>query len=67
MYIKFWLEELARSGTPMRRCQDKIKLDCRMADSCEHGKEPSDSINVGNFLTNWVTISLSRSLQHGIG
>jgi hypothetical protein len=31
-----------------------------VADSCEHGNEPLGSIKVGDFLTNWVTISFSR-------
>jgi hypothetical protein len=37
-----------------------------MADSCEHGNEPSPSLKTGNFLTRWMTISFSRrTLTHG--
>jgi hypothetical protein len=31
-----------------------------LAGSCEHGDEPSASIEGGNFLDSWVTISFSR-------
>jgi hypothetical protein len=35
--------------------------------SCEHGNEPSGSAKSGNFLTNQVTVGLSRTLLQGVG
>jgi hypothetical protein len=39
-----------------------------MTGFCEHGNEPSGSVNkVGYFLTSWATISFSRNiLHHGV-
>jgi hypothetical protein len=36
-----------------------------MAGSCEHGIEPSGSVNAGNFLTSCATLSFARTLRRG--
>jgi hypothetical protein len=35
--------------------------------ACEHGYEPSISVNTVSFLTSYATISFSRTLLHGVG
>jgi hypothetical protein len=69
-------------GIPRCRWKDNIKMNFRdrgygldssgsgqelVADSCEHGNEPSGSTKAWNFLTFWETISFSkRTLLHGV-
>jgi len=37
-----------------------------MVGFCEHGNEPLGFIKVGNFLTNWRTVSFRRTVLRGV-